>query len=386
MEDEVQVSRRGADRWEHGHPWIFASDVTKGGEAAGIVAVVDPRGKKIGVALYSPRSEIRLRLLDPRPQAKIDTQWWAARLRAALDRRRAIDATAYRVSHAEGDGLPSLVVDRYSSWIVAQFLSAGLETRRDQILDAIVEVLEPAGILLRNDVGVRRREGLAEAVEEVRGTVPDEIEVREGAIRYLVPPRTGQKTGAFLDQRPNRLRAAALMPAGGLALDCFSYHGSFALHLARIAGRVTALDASAEALERGARNGALNGLDNIEWQEEDAFHALRDFERARRRFHLVVVDPPAFAKTRSAVSPALKGYKEINLRAIRLIEPGGYLVTASCSFHVGWPQFLAMIAAAAADAGRRATIVEHLVQGPDHPEVVTVPETGYLKGVVLRVD
>ncbi len=386
MEDEVRVTRRGAERWTHGHPWIYASDVTTDAELAGVVTVTDPRGKAVGRALYSPSSEIRLRLLDPRAGTAIDTAWWRDRIAAALARRAGIDATAYRVVHAEGDGLPSLVVDRYADWAVVQLLSAGLEARRLDVLDAIEAVLEPAGILLRNDAGVRRREGLPETVEVASGHVPDEIEVREATIRYLVPPWTGQKTGAFLDQRPNRIKAGELMPPGGSALDCFSYHGSFALHLARRAREVMALDVSADALARGARNAELNGWSNVVWQVADAFDALKEFERSRRRFSVVVVDPPAFAKTRSAVPQALKGYKEINLRALRLVEPGGHLLTASCSFHVHWPEFLAIIAAAASDGGRRVTVVEHLVQGPDHPEVLSIPETGYLKGLVLRVD
>jgi 23S rRNA (cytosine1962-C5)-methyltransferase len=386
VEDEVRVTRRGAERWDKGHPWIYASDVTRESGSAGVVTVSDHRGKAVGRALYSPRSEIRVRLLDRDPRAAIDAAWWTDRIRAALARRSAIDATAYRVVHAEGDGLPALVVDRYDRWAVAQLLSAGIETCRVDIVAAIGAVLAPAGLLFRHDVAVRGREGLPEGIEVALGSVPDEIEVREGSVRYLVPPRTGQKTGAFLDQRPNRLRAAAVMAPGGQALDCFSYHGSFALHLARTAGRVVALDVSEEALARGARNAELNGLGNIDWEVADAFEALREFDRGRQRFDLVVVDPPAFAKTKSAVPQAIRGYKEINRRAIRLLEPGGHLLTASCSFHVRWPEFLGLIATAAADAGRRVTVVEHLSQGPDHPEVVTVPETGYLKGMLLRVD
>jgi 23S rRNA (cytosine1962-C5)-methyltransferase len=360
--------------------------VTPDGGAAGIVAVSDPRGKFLGMALYSPASEIRLRLLEPERGVAIGPAWWSRRIAAALARRDGIDATAYRVVHGEGDGLPSLVVDRYADWVVVQLLSAGLESRRDEVLDAIDQVLAPSGILLRNDVGVRRQEGLPETIELARGTVPDEIEVREGPIRYLVPPRTGQKTGAFLDQRPNRLRAAALVPIGGAALDCFSYHGSFALHLAQRAARVLALDVSSDALARGAANAELNGLANIEWQVADAFDALRELHRARRRFEVVVVDPPAFAKSRAAVPQALKGYKDINLRALKLVGPGGHLVTASCSWHVRWPDFLDVVAAAADDSGRRVRVVEHLTQAADHPEILSIPETGYLKGLVLQVD
>lgn len=379
------VTRRGADRWVRGHPWIYASDVSSAPDAPGLTRVEDPRGKFIGQALCSPRSEIRLRLLE-RTDRPVDTEWWVERLGRALARRDGIDATAFRVVHGEGDGLPSLVVDRYDRWVVAQLLSAGLETMRGAILDALVRVLTPAGVLLRNDVAVRRHEELPEKVELVHGEVPEEVEVREGPVRYLAAPWVGQKTGAFLDQRPNRIRAGELATRGGSALDCFAYHGSFALHLARRSAEVVALDTSADALGRGARNAELNGLHNIRWQEGDAFEALRAMARAKIRFDTIVVDPPAFAKSKGAAAQALTGYREINLRAMRLLAPGGTLFSASCSFHVRRPEFLEMIGEAARDSGRMLTVVEHLGQGVDHPEVVTIPETGYLKGVVLRAE
>ncbi len=382
---EARVTARGAERWVRGHPWIFRSEVIDGPDQAGLVGVRDPRGKFIGQALCSPRSEIRLRLLE-RSDRPVDGAWWRERLTAALARRSAIDATAYRVVHGEGDALPSLVVDRYDRWLVAQFLSAGLEVLRADVLDALAEVLRPAGILLRHDSPVRRREGLADDTAAVLGHVPDRVEIREGPVRYVAAPWSGQKTGAFLDQRPNRLVAAELTPQGGRALDCFAYHGWFALHLATRAGRVLAIDASADALARGAENAALNGFDNIEWRAADAFETLRALERARERFDIIVLDPPAFAKSRSTVPQALRGYREINLRAMRLLEPGGSLVTASCSFHVHRPAFLAMLADAAGDSGRRIALVSMLGQGEDHPEILTVPETGYLKGAVVRAD
>jgi 23S rRNA (cytosine1962-C5)-methyltransferase len=350
---------------------------------AGVVPVADPRGRFLGRALWSPASEIRLRLLEP-SDIPVDRGWWVRRLQGCLSRREAIDATAWRLVHGEGDGLPSLVVDRYDRWLVVQVLSAGLETVRDQVLDALEEVVEPSGILLRNDVAVRRREGLTEEVTLARGDVPRAIEVREGPVRFLAAPWDGQKTGAFLDQRENRILAGTLVPGGGRALDCFAYHGSFAMHLAGRAGSVVALDVSAEALARGREHAALNGLGNIEWVEADAFERLRAWERAGERFDVVVVDPPAFAKSRSAVAAAIRGYQEVNLRAMRLLAPGGALLTASCSFHVGRDRFMEMLAAAAADSGRTLRLERLLGQGPDHPELLTVPETGYLKGAVLR--
>jgi 23S rRNA (cytosine1962-C5)-methyltransferase len=379
----ARVTPRGAERWVRGHPWIYRSEVLEGPAAPGVVQVHDPRGRFIGQALYSPKSEIRLRLLE-RTDRPIDKEWWVEHLAACAARRAGIDATAYRVVHGEGDGLPSLIVDRYDRWLVAQILSAGLETMQDSIVAALAEVLRPEGILLRNDAPARRREALTAEPLEVYGTVPPEIQVREGEALYLAAPWHGQKTGAFLDQRPNRLLAGRLMPEGGRALDCFSYHGSFAIHLARRAGSVLALDVSQEALNRGAANAALNRLGNIDWREADVFETLRQLERSRERFDFIVLDPPAFAKSRATVPDALRGYREINLRAMRILAPGGALLTASCSFHVQLPQFLGMLADAAGDSGRRITLQQVLGQGEDHPEVLTIPETGYLKGALLK--
>ncbi len=381
MTTTLRVSARGAARWTRGHPWIYRSDVLDEAPEPGLMRVIDQSGRFLGQALHSPRSEIRLRLLE-REDRPVNRAWWRERLREAAGRRDGIDATACRLVHGEGDALPSLIVDRYDRWVVAQMLSAGLETMREDIVAALVDVLEPEGILLRNDVAVRRREGLPETVELVHGTVPQRIEVREGAIRYYAAPWTGQKTGAFLDQRPNRL-IAGRHAHGGRGLDCFAYHGSFALHLAAGAAEVVALDSSADALARGAENAALNGFGNIVWREADAFEALRAYERAHERFDVIALDPPAFAKTRAALSQAVRGYREINLRAMRILAPGGTLVTASCSFHLRRPEFLAMLAEAAADSGRRIVLREVLGQGRDHPELLTVPETGYLKGAVL---
>ena len=379
----ARVTSRGAERWVRGHPWIFRSEVTSHSAEAGVVRVEDPRGRFIGQALLSPASEIRLRLLE-RSERPVDAAWWQEHLEAAAGRRAGIDATAWRLVHGEGDGLPSLVVDRYDRWLVGQILSAGLETQRDAILAALRECFRPDGILLRHDVAVRRREGLTTDPELVWGEVPRVIEVREGEVRYLAAPWEGQKTGAFLDQRPNRMLAGRLARPGGRALDCFTYHGSFALHLAGPSAQVLALDASPEALERGAANAALNGLRNIEWRQADAFEALRAFARGHERFDTIVLDPPAFAKSRATVPAALRGYREINLRAMRCLAPGGILVTASCSFHVRLPEFLAMLAEAAGDSGRRIRLRQVLGQGEDHPEILTIPETGYLKGAVLE--
>ncbi len=379
----ARVTPRGAERWVRGHPWIFRSEVLDAPDTPGLVEVLDPRGRFIGQGLYSPRSEIRLRLLE-RSARPVDHGWWTEQIRACAARRAGIDATAFRIVHGEGDAIPSLIVDRYDRWLVVQILSAGLETMRPSIIAALVETLAPEGILLRHDAPARTREGLSEGVSEAHGTVPHEVVVQEGNTRYVADLWQGQKTGAFLDQRENRLLAGRLMLQGGRALDCFAYHGSFAVHLAHRAASVTALDVSDQALERGAANARLNGLSNIEWVQADAFERLRELERSRQQFDFIALDPPAFAKSRASVPAALRGYREINLRAMRLLSPGGTLLTASCSFHVQLPQFLGMLNEAAGDSGRRIVLDRVLGQGQDHPVVLTIPETGYLKGAVLR--
>jgi len=379
------VSTKGARRWSAGHPWIYRSDLLERPDVeAGAVRVTDQRGKPLGVALWSPRSEISLRLLDRDPDARIDDAWWHAALSRAIQRRGALesDANAFRLVHGEGDLLPSLIVDRYDRWLVVQLMSAGLERYRAEIVRALAELVAPEGILARNDVPLRVKEGLPTDVELLLGTVPDEVEVQEHGVRYLAAPWRGQKTGAFLDQRENRALVGRV--ARGRSLDCFSYHGSFALHLARRATSVIALDASAHALTRAEENFKRNGLTNGTFVEANAFEYLKARERERERFDTIVLDPPAFAKTRPALPGALRGYKEINLRAMRLLSPGGLLFTASCSFHLTKPLFLEMLEEAAADSGRRIVLRELRGQPLDHPEVLTIPETGYIKGALLE--
>jgi 23S rRNA (cytosine1962-C5)-methyltransferase len=385
MPDSAIVSNKGARRWATGHPWIFRSDLIDPPNAEpGAVRVLDERRRPLGTALWSPQSEISLRLLDANPDAIIDVQWWHRRLDRAIRRRIPLgaEASAYRLVHAEGDALPSLVCDRYDRWLVVQLLSAGLERYRSDILEALLALTAAEGILARNDPPVRAREGLARETTLLSGDVPREIAVHEDGIHYLAAPWTGQKTGAFLDQREARSRAARY--ASGRALDCFSYHGSFALHLARRADHVIAIDSSAAALERAAANARRNGLDNIECMEANAFDFLRERERAGTTFDTIVLDPPAFAKNRPALASALRGYHEINLRAMRLLATGGALYTASCSYHLTKPLFLEMIERAAADSGRRLAIRELIGQPLDHPEILTIPETGYIKGAILE--
>lgn len=385
MRDTAKVTSKGFKRWQGGHPWIYRSDVSERPECdAGIVAVLDNRNRPLGWALWSPRSEISLRLLDSDPGAMIDGDWWHERIAAAAARRISLETVtnAYRVVHGEADGCPSLICDRYDRWAVVQLMSAGLEAFREEIVEAIVDVTRVEGILARNDVPLRSKEGLPRETVILHGDVPREIEVDEYELRYLAAPWTGQKTGAFLDQRENRRMAGE--HARGRALDAFSYHGSFAIHLARNATTVTALDSSAQALERAQQNAALNGLTNIEFVEANAFDYLRECEKTNTRFDTIVLDPPAFAKTRASLPGAFRGYKEINLRAMRLLAPGGLLYTASCSFHVTKPLFLEMLESAASDSGRRMAIREIRGQPLDHPEVLTIPETGYIKGALLE--
>lgn len=382
---EASVSAKGARRWTQGHPWIYRSDVThRPGTEAGVVLVRDQRGKPIGRALWSPRSEISLRLLDANADATIDADWWYAHISAAIAHREPLapEANAYRLIHGEGDGLPSLICDRYDDVLVVQLMSAGLDAFRGDVVAALQTLVKPRGILARNDVPLRRKEGLSLDSEILTGSVPKAIEVTEHGVRYLAAPWEGQKTGAFLDQRENRAFIGRL--ARGRALDCFSYHGSFALHVARNAEHVIAVDASAAALERARENATRNGLTNIETVEANAFDFLKERERAGERFDTIVLDPPAFAKTRASLPAAVRGYKEINLRAMRLLGRGGLLFTASCSFHLTKPLFLAMLAQAAADSGRRIALREVRGQPLDHPEVLTIPETGYIKGALLE--
>jgi 23S rRNA (cytosine1962-C5)-methyltransferase len=385
--ERVVVNRKGAARWrELGHPWIYRSDVVvPPGIAAGAVHVRDEQGTRVGTALWSGASQIALRMLDAQT-IDVDAAFWRARIGAAVAYRTQLIATdnAYRMVHAEADGLPSLIVDRYADSLVVQLLSAGLESFRADIVAALMETCAPAGILARNDVPVRKLERMAEGIELLHGNVPEEIEVREGDVTYLAAPWTGQKTGAFLDQRVNRARVAEL--AHGRALDCFSYHGSFALHLAGSATHVTAVDQSADALARAQRNASLNGgrAQRIEFVEANAFDFLRAQDDAGEQYDTIVVDPPAFAKRKDAVDAALRGYKELNLRALRILAPGGTLCTFSCSYHMSPWLFREMLESAAADAGRPVRWIEWRGQAPDHPEILQIPESAYLKGAILQ--
>ena len=383
--DTALVNRRGAQRLRGGHPWVFRSDVVQAPALpAGVVRVDEENGTPLGWALWSPRSEISLRRIEVDPSQTIDAAWWHAALARSIARRAPLAdvANAYRLVHGEGDGLPSLVVDRYDDSLVIQLLSAGMDAWTDTIVESLRELTGCTGILARNDPAARDREGLPREVRLLYGDVPRTIEVNEHGVRYLAAPWDGQKTGAFLDQRENRVMIGAL--ARGRALDCFAYHGSFALHLARHATQVSAVDISAPALARVNEHAERNGLRNIEPVQGDAFEVLRAWHRDGQQFDTIVVDPPAFAKTRGALDGAIRGYKDINLQAMKLLAPGGLLFTASCSFHLSRGLFFDMLSDAVADSGRRFALRSITGQPLDHPELINVPETGYLKGALLE--
>jgi len=380
----VTITPKGEDRVRNGHPWIYRSDVAKTqAEAGATVRVVGQRGRAIGDALYSDRSEITLRMLTRGAEAA-DPAMWRARIEQAIRFRETlgIDATAYRLVHGEGDRLPSLVVDRYGDYLVLQALSQGMDRLLPDITRLLVDIVKPAGILARNDPRVRLLEGLEQRVEVLHGSVPELIEVREGHVVYQVDPHRGQKTGLFLDQRENRVAAA--LYARGRVLDAFSYNGGFALALAPKCDEVIAIDISDDAVARIRTNAEQNGLANVQARAMNIFDELRELERRGERFDTIVLDPPAFAKNKASVQKALSGYKEINLRALKLLSPGGFLITCSCSYNVSEGDFADVLASAAVDAHADVAVVEKRMQGRDHPVLLTVPETFYLKCFILR--
>jgi len=380
----VTVSSRGEQRIRLGHPWVYRTDVVdvaaRGGD---IVTVIGARQRVLGQALFSDRSQIPIRMLT-HGEAVADVGLLRSRIRAAIAFREGLrlDATAYRLVHGEADLLPSLIVDRYGDYLAVQTLSQGMDRLLPTIVGVLQELLAPAGILARNDPRVRSLEGLEQSVDVVLGSVPDAVVVREGPIEYDVDLRRGQKTGLFLDQRENREAAAHY--AHGRLLDCFSYNGGFALFLARACTEVEAIDISADAVARIAANAQRNRVTNVRAREANVFDELRRLDKAGERFDTIVLDPPAFAKNKAAVANARTGYKEINLRAMRLLRPGGYLVTCSCSYNVTEPMFAEVVEEAAIDGETQMTLVEKRSQGRDHPVLLGVPETHYLKCFILR--
>ena len=380
----VTISARGEQRVRSGHPWIYRADVVDvdadGGE---LVQVLGPRQRLLGHALFSDRSQIAIRMLA-RGERRVDESLIRDRIEAAMTYRTSLrlDATAYRLVHGEADLLPSLIVDRYGDHLVVQTLSQGMDRLLPSITTHLVELLRPVGILARNDPKVRALEGLPQTVDVLHGTIPDAVVVREGPVEYAADLRRGQKTGLFLDQRENREAAARY--AHGRLLDCFSYNGGFALRLAPQCTEAEAVDISADAVARIRANAERNNLPQLQAREANVFDELRRLERSGERYDTIVLDPPAFAKNKASVPNALAGYKEINLRAMRLLAPGGYLITCSCSYNVNEEMFEAMLDEASADSHTQVAVVEKRMQGRDHPVLVGVPETYYLKCFILR--
>jgi 23S rRNA (cytosine1962-C5)-methyltransferase len=378
------ISARGEERIRNGHPWIYRSDIADvAADRGAVVEVLGPRQRFLGRALYSDQSQITLRMLT-RGEEEVDDGFWHARLAAAVGFRESlnIDATAYRLVHGEADLLPSLIVDRYGDVLVVQALSQGMDHQLPRLLPTLVELTGARGVLARNDPRVRLLEGLEQRVDVLHGDVPDEITVHEGGLEYGVDPRRGQKTGLFLDQRENR--EAAALYAHGRLLDGFSYNGGFGLRLARRCETIVALDISADAVSRITANATRNQIDNLRAREANVFDELRHFEKTGDRFDTIVLDPPAFAKNKASVPKALAGYKDINLRALRLLNPGGYLVTCSCSSNVDEATFAQLVYEASVDSHVHVTVVEKRMQARDHPVLLGVPETYYLKCLIVR--
>jgi 23S rRNA (cytosine1962-C5)-methyltransferase len=380
----VVISARGEERLRGGHPWIYRVDVADVQASAGDIVQVRSRrgGRPLGSALFSDRSQISLRMLaygdhvadKTLVRRRLDA---AIRFRASLQ----IDATAYRLVHGEADLLPSLIVDRYGEHLVVQALSQGMDRLLPLVVSTLEDLLHPKGILARNDPRARQLEGLEQRIEVLAGDVPETVTVTEVGIDYDVDLRRGQKTGLFLDQRENRAAASAY--ARGRLLDCFSYNGGFALVLGRRSQETIAIDVSEDAVARIRQNAERNGV-AVAARVGNVFDELRGLERTGERFDTIVLDPPAFAKNKAAVAGALAGYKEINLRALKLLNPGGMLVTCSCSYNVNEAMFAEIVYDAAVDAQTHVTVVEKRMQGRDHPVMLGVPETYYLKCFILR--
>jgi 23S rRNA (cytosine1962-C5)-methyltransferase len=384
-EGSVVITTKGVDRLRSGHPWVYRSDVRSAqAEPGAIVRVMDERGRFHGRAFYSDKSQIAVRLLT-RDNVPVDRAFFAERLRrAAVYRESVVENTdCYRLVHGEADLLPSIVIDRYGDYLVLQTLSQASERQKDLIVEILVEQFSPKGILERNDPKVRLLEGLPQSVGVLHGEVPAEILAKENGITFVYDLAKGQKTGSFLDQRENHW--AARRYASGEVLDCFSYQGGFALTIADECEHVEAVDMGAPALEVARRNQELNGIVNVTFREGNTFDLLKEYDEVGRRFQMVILDPPAFAKNRDSLEAATRGYKEINLRALKILAPGGYLVTCSCSYHLSERLFLQLIAEAANDAKKNVVVVERRTQAQDHPILLTMPETHYLKTLIIKV-
>ena len=386
----VQLARNRQERVVAGHPWIFRGEVDRiqgEYEPGDIVTVVDSRGLFLGKGYINPRSQIIVRLMT-RHDEPVDAAFIQRRIERAWNYRKRLlpDTTACRVVFGEADFLPGLIVDKFGEILVVQTLALGIDRWLPVIVDALDRLIEPRGIFERNDVPVRELEGLRQHKGYLRGQFDPRLIIEENGLKMMVDVENGQKTGYFLDQRDNR-RAVRPYAPGARVLDCFCNVGGFALNAAAAGAReVIAVDASAEAITAARANAELNGLaDKLSFMEGNAFDILRQLESAGERFDLIILDPPAFAKNKAALEGAVRGYKEINLRALHMIPEGGFLVTCSCSYHMTPDLFKAVVADAAMDARRRLRLVEERTQGVDHPIVVGYDESHYLKCLIYEV-
>jgi 23S rRNA (cytosine1962-C5)-methyltransferase len=384
-EGSVVVSPRGVERIRAGHLWIYRSDVRTADAAPGdIVRLTDERRRFHGRAFYSDKSQIAIRLLT-RDDTPVDRAFFVNRLRRAIEYRKLVveNSEACRLVYSEADLLPSLIVDQYGEYLVLQTLAQSTDHLKSLLVEILGEILSPKGMLERNDPKVRLLEGLDQKVSVLRGDVPHEFAVRENGVAFLCDLAKGQKTGSFLDQRENHW--AARRYASGDVLDCFCYQGGFALTLAGQCSYVEGIDMAPSAVQAARKNQELNSISNAHFREGNSFDLLKEYDEAGRRFQMVILDPPAFAKNRDSVPAARRGYKEINLRALKLLAPGGFLVSCSCSYHVTEALLLQLIAEAALDANRTVVVVERRTQAQDHPILLTMPETHYLKCLIIKV-
>ncbi len=379
------ISPRGVERIRLGHLWVYRSDIrTAKAEAGAVVRLTDERGRFHGRAFYSDKSQIAIRLLT-RQDVPVDRAFFAERIeQAAVYRTRTVENTdAYRLIYSEGDLVPSLIVDRYGDYLVVQTLSQGSDRHKQLLVEILVELFSPKGVLERNDPKVRLLEGLDQRVGVLDGDVPASLQVKENGLTFSCDLAKGQKTGSFLDQRENHW--AARRYASGDLLDCFSYQGGFALTVADRCQHVEGIEMAPVAIDAARRNQELNGISNVHFREGNTFDLLKEYDEVGRHFQTVILDPPAFAKNRDSIPAAHRGYKEINLRALKLLDPGGYLITCSCSYHITEPLFLQIVAEAATDARKSIVVCERRTQSQDHPILLTMPETHYLKCLIIRV-
>ncbi|HXX20966.1 MAG TPA: class I SAM-dependent rRNA methyltransferase [Candidatus Acidoferrum sp.] len=383
-EGTVTISPRGVERLRSGHLWVYRSDVSAAeAEPGAVVRLADDRGRFQGRAFYSDKSQISIRLLT-RADVPIDKNFFMDRLKQAAAYRKLVveNSDACRLVYSEGDLLPSLIVDRYSDVLVVQTLSQSTERLKSTFVEILAEMFSPKGILERNDPKVRLLEGLDQRVGVLHGEIPAEILAKQNGVTFAHDLAKGQKTGSFLDQRENHW--ATRRYASGDVLDCFCYEGGFALTLADKCERVEGIDMAPAAIHAAQRNRELNSISNVRFREGNTFDLLKEYDEAGRQFQMVILDPPAFAKNRDSLPAARRGYKEINLRALKLLRPGGFLVTCSCSYHISEALFLQILAEAANDAGKKLAVVERRTQAQDHPILLTMPETHYLKCIIVR--